>query len=375
MVAPTLVAPDAPARLGEPVEPEAMLRYLEALGRWRDRRRAELDDLDRLALASPESRALAGDVTLSMALWQAVAVRHDDLVRVWDSGRVGPVERQRLSALVWGRLPAAAGSPAESFAVSLPEACRLSDALAAQLHVRLSLDPVATDLAERVAAMRAALERIRDLAADAPAGPARDGATARLARLERRLVDLTDRAKRGADVGGLVGPWATDAAVAERDLIVAAATRRDDERDRERALALRAELLERAAAVQAQADVCVAQVRPAPTLAVPRVEALGPVPDEPTAVDAYLARLGAVARALTQAEAAYAAPLAEADHLRALLDLYRAKAATTGLEARTEVREMYRLAGAVVHATPTDLPRARAVLAAYQALLSEGRTS
>ncbi len=365
----SVIAPDAPARMGEPVEPTAMLRYLEALGAWRDARRTELDELDRLALASPDAAALAPDVTLAMALWQAVAVRYGELEKVWDSGRVGLVERQRLSALVWGRLDAA-GTGA-SLAVSLPEACRLSDALAAQLRLRLSLDPVGLDLAAHLRAMRATLERIRDLVSAEPAGPVRDGGAARLGRLERRLTELTGKAQRGADVGGLVGPWETDAAVAERDLIVAAATRRDAERDRARAEARRADLIARAEAVARTADACASRVRPAPTLGIPRVEALGPVPSDPGAVVAYLTRLDAVGRALAQAEEAYSAPLAEVDRLRALLDLYRAKAEATGLTTRLEVREMYRLAGAVVHDTPTDLPRARAVLAAYQALLGD----
>lgn len=365
----SVIAPDAPARMGEPVEPTAMLRYLEALGAWRDARRTELDELDRLALASRDAVALAPDVTLSMALWQAVNVRYAELEKVWDSGRVGLVERQRLSALVWGRLDAA-GTGA-SLAVSLPEACRLSDALAAQLRLRLSLDPVGLDLAAHLRAMRATLERIRDLVSAEPAGPVRDGGAARLGRLERRLTELTGKAQRGGDVGGLVGPWETDAAVAERDLIVAAATRRDAERDRARAETRRADLIARAEAVSRTADACAARVRPAPMLGIPRVEALGPVPSDPAAVGAYLTRLDAVGRALAQAEEAYAAPLAEVDRLRALLDLYRAKAEGTGLTARLEVREMYRLAGAVVHDTPTDLPRARAVLAAYQALLGD----
>jgi hypothetical protein len=239
--------------------------------------------------------------------------------------------------------------------------------------MRLSLDPVGLDLAERLRAMRATLERVRDLAAATPAGPARAGATARLERLARRLGDVTERAGRGADVGGLLGPWESEAATTERDLIVGAATRRDEERARARAAALRDELLARATAASALVEECVARVIPAPTLAIPRVEALGPVPAEPRAVDAFLTRLGAVARALGQAEDAYRAPLAELDRLRARLELYRAKATGTGLVARPEVAEMYRLARAVLLETPTDLGRARAVLAAYQALLGEGR--
>ena len=369
-------APPAPGRLGEAVDPVEMAGYLDQLGAWRDRRRTELDELDRAALAAPDAAALTPDVTLSMALWQAVATRYDELQRVWDGGRVGLVERQRLSALVWGRLDtgrvdtAGPGSGAAPLAVSVPEACRLSDALAAQLRQRLSLDPVGVDLAAHLGSLRAPLERVRDRIPDEPAGPTRDGAGVRLDRLDRRLADVVQAARRGADVGGLVGPLEADAARCERDLIVAAATRRDDERDRARAHALRAELLALGERVAGVADTCVAQVLRAPTLGVPRVESLGPVPDGAAAVDAYLLRLATAARALSFAENAYAAPVSERDELRHLLDLYRAKAATTGRDRDPEVAQLHEQAHAVLQQAPTDLERARAVVAAFQLLLT-----
>lgn len=367
----TVTAPDAPGRMGAPVDPAAMQRYLTDLGEWRDQRRRELDELDRGALAGPDPAALTGDMTLAMALWQAVARRHDELEAVWDGGRVGPVELRRLSALVWGRLDAGAGEDATSLAVSLPEACRLSDALAGQLRLRLSLDPVGLDLAAHLRTLRAALERIRDLADAEPSGSGRDGATARLRRLDRRLAEVTERAGRGADVGGLVGPLEADAARAERDLIVAAATRRDDERDREQAVLRRDELVAETERVARVVEECVARVVAPPRLAVPRVEALGPVPEDAPAVDAYLARLDAVARALAQVEAAYGAPVAELDALADVLEAYRAKATGTGRDRFPEVAEMDRQARAVVGAVPADLARARAVVAAYGVLLSD----
>lgn len=367
----TVTAPSAPGRLGAPVDPAAMQRYLTELGEWRDQRRRELDELDQGALAAADFAALTGDMTLAMALWQAVARRHDDLVAVWDGGRVGPVELRRLSSLVWGRLDTGAGEDATSLAVSLPEACRLSDALAAQLRLRLSLDPVGLDLAAHLRTLRAALERIRDLVEAEPAGEGREGAAARLRRLDRRLAEVTERAGRGADVGGLVGPLEADAARAERDLIVAAATRRDDERDREQAMRRRDELVAEAERVTRIVEECVTRVVDPPRLAIPRVEALGPVPDGAAAVEGYLARLDAVARALAQVEGAYGTPLAELDGLSDLLEAYRAKATATGRDRFPEVAEMYRLAWAVVRAVPADLPRARAVVSAYGVLLSD----
>ncbi|WP_182112464.1 hypothetical protein [Actinotalea sp. JY-7876] len=365
------VAPDAPAAWGRPVAPTAMAGYLERLAAWRDARRSELDALDRAALASTDD--LTGDVTLAMALWQSVATRHDELVRVWDGGRVGRVELARLSAMIWGRSDAAVvatgGAAPATTGVSLPEACRLSDAVTAQLRRRLALETVSADLAGHLAALRASVERIRDLVAAAPAGRARTEATAVLGRLSERVDDVTARARRGADVGGLVGPLETDVAHAERDLIVGAATRRDDERDLERARAWRTELDARDDEVAALADRCVAQVAPAPVLGIPRVDALGPVPSDAGEVDAYLVRLDAVERALARAQEAYAAPLAELTDLRGLLDASRAQAAARGRDRYPEVAALAGHAAAVLAAAPVDLPRARAVVGAYRNLI------
>lgn len=365
-------APAPPGAPGRPVAAPEMLRFLEELGRWRDERRAELDELDRAALGSPGQRGaadaagLTGDMTLAMAMWQAVATRTDELTQVWDSGRVGPAELTRLSTLVWGRLDPTAGS---ALAVSLPEACRLSDALTGQLRGRLALDPMGPDVQARLRSVRATLERVRDLVAQMPAGATRTAATARFAALDLRAADALDRAKRGADVGGVLGPLEQESAVVERDLIVGAATRRDDARDRARAQEWRAALAARTPHVQAAVDACVAAVAPAPVLGVPRVEALGPVPEDAAEVDAYLERLADVERALDRVEQAYRAPVAELGDLGAALDAYRVKAAATGLDARPEVSGMHRLAADVLAQRPVDLTRARAAVAAVRTLI------
>jgi hypothetical protein len=356
--------------MGEPVDPSEMLRYLTELGQWRTRRREELDSLDHAALQAAEPDAMTADVMLSMALWQAISTRYDELERVWDSGRVSRLGLLKLASMVWGRLEATPGMAATaSLAVSVPEACRLSDALTGQLRQRLSLDPVGLDLAAHLRSLRATLERIRDLVPEEPAGPARDAAAQRLLRLDRRLEELSHRAQRGADVGGLVGPLESEAAVAERDLIVGAATRRDDDRDLRLAYDLRERLRVRAVQVAEVADRCVALVTPAPRFAVPQVQALGAVPSQAADVDTYLARLRDVERALTVAEQAYAAPLAEREELEERLDAYRAKAFRTGRASDEEVAAMYDQARRLVTATPADLPRVRLAVAAYQTLL------
>jgi hypothetical protein len=383
-------APAAPGRLGHPLGTQEALHYLEALATWRSQRKAELDLLDQAALDAPDESAYTGDLLLSMALWKAVADRHDLLVATWDSGRVGRAELERLSTLVWGRLDATlaprsqgtpdaatsgAGAPAGALAVSLPEACRLSDALAASLRARLGIDPSQADLQVRVRAVRASVERVRDLVDREPAH-ARPAASSMLARLDDRVADVLARVQRGADVGGLLGPLEQDAARAERDLIVGASTRRADAHDEARARALRAELEARGAALRDLAARCVAQVAPAPRLAVPDVSALGPVPTDPGAVDAYLLRLDAVGRAMTVAQDAYAAALSERDELRGRLGAYAAKAAVRAVSPGTDhgtaqdLGELERRATESLDREPADLARARALVAAYQAYVA-----
>jgi hypothetical protein len=383
----TAITPEPPGSMGSTISSEDALHYLEALGTWRDQRRAELDRLDEAALAASDADAaggtstgLTGDVMLSMALWKAVADRHDLLVATWDSGRVGPAERERLSTLIWGRLdatldPQLARRPdvptsSGALAVSLPEAMRLSDALAASLRARLSLDPADANVTSRLRELRAQLERVRDLVAAEPP-ETRERLSHKLTKLDERLGEMVEKAKRGADVGGLVGPLEADAARAERDLIVGSATRAEAARDTTRAQDLRAELEARGAAIRDLATRCVASVTPAPRLAVPDVAALGPVPKTPADVEAYLSRLATVSRALNFAHAAYATALDERDELRGRLEAYAIKA-TRGT-TNDDLGELLRRALVVLGAEPSDMVRARALVAAHQAYLETTR--
>ena len=375
----TTTAPEPVGRLGTPMAARDALDYLSALGQWRDQRRAELDRLDEAALASPERDALTGDVQLSMALWKSVADRYELLVTTWDSGRAGVAERERLSSLIWGRLdatvdPRLAGQTVTGAAlsVSLPEACRLSDALAAALRTRLSLDPVEADLAARLRALRAQLERVRELVDGDRSASLEDGVVRRVAKLDAAVTDLVGDAGRGADVGGRLPVVEGDAARLERDLIVAAATRHRAARDAARARAQRAELEARGQVLRALAERCVRELTPAPRLAVPDVAALGPVPTEAAAVEAYLARLEAVGRALDLAHTAYQSALDERDELRGRLEAYGAKAGGAGLDAEAagDLAELRRRAVDELGTAPASLERARALVAAYQAYLA-----
>jgi hypothetical protein len=406
MIAPatTAVTPAPPGRIGAALAPEDALHYLEALGTWRDQRKSELDLLDEAALNQPDgqpaagtggSTGVTGDIMLSMALWKAVADRHDLLLATWDSGRVRQTELERLSTLIWGRLDATLDprlaqrpdvpSSSGALAVSLPEAMRLSDALAASLRARLSLDSTDADVTGRLRQLRAQLERVRDLVAaepsdstDSPDSKERtDGFARKLAKLDTRLGETVDKVRRGADVGGLVGPLEADAARTERDLIVGSATRAEAARDVARARQLRAELEARGAAIRDLAALCVATVNPAPKLAVPDVAALGPVPLAATEVGAYLIRMARVSRALNQAHAAYATALDELSELRGRLEAYAIKATrvvdslpSTGIrDAKDDLGELFRRAEEALSVRPADIARARALVAAHQAYL------
>lgn len=365
------VAPQAPGSLGEDVGAPAILRYLDDLGRWRDRRRTELDQLDEASLRSPERDALTGDVLLSMALWKAVAERHDLLLETWDSGRVLEAERRRITTLIWGRLDQRAAS-GNALAVSLPEACRLSDTLAASLRSRLRLEGAEPDVSQRIRDLRAQVERIRDQVGLVPSA-ARSGAQQVLVTLDRRLVDVTDRARRGADVGGLLGPLELDLATAERDLIVAASTRDRARGEKERAARLTDELVARADAVRRLAARCAEQVAPAPRLGVPDPTALGDAPADPAALATHLAKLDRVSAALDQAHAAYAGALEERDDLAAQARTQSDQAGSVladRAEAAADVADLTARIDATLAAVPVPLPRLRALVAAQRAYLA-----
>ena len=247
--------------------------------------------------------------------------------------------------------------PSGALAVSLPEACRLSDALAASLRARLGLDPSEADLQARLRALRASVERVRDLVDREPAqGRAR---RARRCSTGSTSASLTcwPGSQRGADVGGLLGPLEQDAARAERDLIVGASTRRAHAHDEARApgAAHRARGPRRRPARPRGRGAWPRSPRrrdwPSPTC-----RRSGPVPTDPAAVDAYLVRLDAVGRAMTMAQDAYASALAERDELQAHAGAYAAKAA----DQRTSPRRGPRRRSRGARATRRRVARPRA---------------
>lgn len=343
-------APAPPGALGIAAEPTDLLTYLSDLQAWLDARRADLDRLDSAARQSG-TEGVTADVVLALTLWQAARTRTDELVTVWDSGRADAVARERMSQLIWGRL---GGDPATSL-LSLVDAARLCDAQADQLAARLSFDPHAADVTARLRSLAAGLVRAED-AALASADTEDDAV---VARLRDRLARLRSDAARGADITGPLAALEDDIARTERDLIVATARRRSLAKDRDRAVALRATLADRAPVLSQVAERCRREITDPPRLAIPDVARLGDVPEEPDRLKTYVQRLGAVERAMARVEDAYTAPLRERAELRYRVKQLMTKAQGNGRAASSTVKAGEDEAREALDATPCDLALAR----------------
>ncbi|WP_432557982.1 hypothetical protein [Granulicoccus sp. GXG6511] len=382
-----VVAPTAPGRLGVPLHPEQARRYLGDLHTWVDARRRELDLLDAAVLRSPHRAQLTRDMMLSLALWKAVKDRLDLLMATWDSGRVGLTERERMAALIWGRLDAtldpsllagradqneqnkaATGSPGSDVSgltVSLPEACRLSDAMAAQLRTRLALDPDADQVTARLRELRAQLERIRDQVALEPAG-LRAAPEAKLADLAERVRDMAQRLDRGGDIGGLIGPAEIEAARFERDLIVGGVERREARGLVDKARELRNDLESRQAAMKQLVVQCVRRVVPAPRYAVPDPDALGPVPNTRPELEDYLEKLHRVGRAMQVVQDAYTQALQHHEELVGRLAGHRSRAVQLGFAGDADLTALDALTTDILTREPSPVPLATELVEAYE---------
>jgi DNA repair exonuclease SbcCD ATPase subunit len=322
--------------------------------------------VDKAALQATTGSSATGDILLSMALWKAVSDRYELLLATWNSGSVGATELTRMATLIWGRLDA---STASGLSVSLPEACRLSDALLSQLRVKLGLDPSGMEITERIRQLRAQMERIREQIDLEPAGAAQQQAALEQSRLARRLKELAEKASRGGDVAGMLGPMEIDAATFERDLIVNGARRRDAAALVQRARDQRADLEAREAALRSIVEECVRRVDPAPRYAVPDTAALGPVPNTLDQLENYLRRLDQVSRAMTVAQTAYAKALQDHEELASRLDAYHAKAVATGVAVVPDVAQAYELARNELDQRPSRMVLASQLVTVYQTYL------
>jgi hypothetical protein len=187
--------------------------------------------------------------------------------------------------------------------------------------------------------------------------------------MARRLKEIADKAGRGGDVGGLLGPLEIEAATFERDLIVAASRRREAAGKVELARRKQADLQAREEALTELVQQCVAAVDPAPRYAIPDVDALGPPPNTSAKLDEYLRRLDQVARAMTVAQEAYSSAMQERDELAGRVEAYHAKAMVTGAADRPEIARAYTMARDELNRRPVRMPVATQLASLYATYL------
>lgn len=361
------VAPHPPAEPGLLPPDEATDRYLSDLARWRLRREHELRALDELTRTHPDREALNADVTSSMTLFHAISQRHDLLMATWEDTQGGEGEREWVAQLIWGVLEMPDGD-AEALALALPDAMRLSDALAGSLRARVGSDGEGTPQ-ERLAALDREVERVRAALEEADGDVAQE--------LTGRFEEVADdvAALHDADEPGLadVGAAQSRLAAVDREVIVAATSHAHEHADREQAEAERAHLVARGEAVRSLAQRVLDSVRPAPRLGIPDVTALGDVPEEDDAVEAYVVNLERVGRALDQAHATYSAALAEYADLADRAERLAKTLAGCGAPTSVDLAGMLTAAKESLHTRPADVQRASALIAAQEAYLGQLR--
>ena len=372
MSAALAAAPTAPASLTKPPTIEELRRYLEDLDAWRLSLDRDLDALDRRAQRSRTPDAFSSDVILAMALRASIDSRAADLVKVWDSGRVGGVERARAAELIWGRLPDALGNPT---AFSLAEACTLVSALYARLDAQLSADVIAGSGAiDDAAALRETLDRC---AVSAATLRRRQPDVAELsARLDRLLGTGTP-----AEIAPGVAVLTKAAYALEALLVKEIALRAAVTRDAAMAASTRERLVGDEQKVEALAAEARLKMLEVPALAIPRVATVGNPPSVPGGevdaepgtwmsareqLDAYLARLAQIDAALKEAARRYGAGLARRADLRGLLGAYRDRAERAGLAENDALAAEYRAVHEVLYRAPCDIAAAETLFAIYQ---------
>jgi hypothetical protein len=365
-------APAAPASLTKPPTVNELRVYLEGLDAWRGALDRDLDALDQRAQRSRTPDVYSNDVSLAMTLRASIDARATDLVKVWDSGRVGSTELARAAQLIWGRLPDGLGNPT---AFSLAEACTLVSALFSRLDAQLSTDVLAgSGATDEIAALRDTLARA---AASAETLHRRQDDVAELV---ARLDHLLDAGAQ-ADIASGVSEIAKAAYALEALLIKEIALRAEVTRDAAMAAATRSRLEADETKVRAVAAEAREKMTAVPVLAVPSVETVGAPPSVPAgeidaqpgawtaaraALDAYLARLAQVDAALKEAGDRYGAGLARRADLRGLLGAYRDRAERAGLAEDDALAAEYAAVSAVLYTAPCDIAVAEQRFAVYQ---------
>ena len=372
----TLSAPPAPpGSLTTTPTSSEVLAYLDALRIWSDDLRDALASIDRRAQVSSTPAAFTADLTLALSLWESIDRRYQELVQVWDSGRVLAKELAHIAQLLWGRLPDALGNQS---AFSLSEATSLASALEARLSAQLDADTIAgSGAADRIGPLRETLGRCRQLAET----------LGRRSGEADELAAQLDAALGGGAGPAVLGPAALGPAVdrladagerLERDLIKETALRTSVQAEATDLTARVAGLQLTEEQVRAAAEACRAKILHPPRIAVPDVSVIGPVPTIPdgpqeqgawraarATLQAYRAKVDQVAAALAEAGRRFQGPLTERAELRGLLEAYRAKAGARGLAEDPSLGQAFERARVLLWRAPCDLAAARPLVTAY----------
>jgi hypothetical protein len=375
---PALPAPPAPpGQLAVAPSAGAVREFLDRFLRWRDDLNARLDRLDAEAQLATDPDTYTPDIALAMTLRQSITARADEVIAVWDSGRVGPEQLARISVLLWGRLTDPLGGAS---AFTLTEAGTLAAALTDRLAGALAADAVAgSGVAGRIAPIAAALVRCRSLA-DVLGGP-KDRIAALEAQLQSALASK-DRVR----ITAVVGELEPEVTGMERDLIKDTGLRTTTARLAARARDRYAELRSRTEVMAALVERARSRIAGLADIPVPVIATLDPPPAAPSAATAavgqwrsaradlerYAAGLDEIDRAVAAVETQFGAPLRARDDLRGLLGAYATRAARSGLAEDPVVTAAYRAAYDVLWSAPCDLGIAERLVEDYQRAVRVG---
>jgi hypothetical protein len=363
--------PVPPGQLAIAPSAVAVREFLELLRRWLDDLSARLDRLDADAQLASDPDVYTPDIALAMTLRQSITTRSDEVVAVWDSGRVGPEQLARIAVLLWGRLTDPLGGTS---AFTLTEAGTLAAALADRLAGALAADAVAgSGVAGRIAPLAAALVRCRSLAE--VLGSPTDRIDAIDAQLQSVLASK-DRARITAAVVELE----PEVSGIERDLIKDTGLRTTTARLAASVRARYADLPGRADALAALVERARSRIAGLTDIPVPTVAPLDQppaVPAEATAavaqwrsaraeLERYATALDEIDRGWAAVETHYGAPLRARDDLRGLLGAYATRAARSGLAEDPVVTDAYRAAHDMLWSAPCDLDVAERLVEQYQ---------
>jgi len=348
-----------------PPTAQQMLAYLDQLGTWIEDSRRTLDRLDQKFQASGETQGIQ-DIAMTLTVWQAIDHRYADLNKTWDSGRVTEEDLKKLAVMIWANLndmltPGTTLGSTGGLAISLPEACRMLEALIAQLSSKYQLAPRPTEVSNRISSLLAQVERIRDQAKLDPPG-VRTVTDAQIDDLASDVQSLIDKADRGGDIGGFLGPLEVRAAQMERDLIVGHAQRAMLSQKIDQTRSRRAGLIARENQIQDLVTRTQTSVDPAPKYAVPHVESLGEIPITAEELDAYTTRLDQVSQAFDVVQNANQKALEQKTALTTRLEKAEARGVTDPLATNlaTQIREL-------LSRTPAPLSVITPLMAALEA--------